>query len=420
MPFNDYNRRSRSVELLLVYLLPSGLINLGNVAAYLFQVLVARNLDLDAYSNFNAIVSAVVILAAPASSIQLVVAQAALAVNRCRAQERRLLERTLAATAVGGVIIIAAAAAAAFGLREDLRLPPAVAIAAIAALIFHLIQVVPVGLLQAHRRYMAAAIILGGNPVVRLLLGLVLIMGPGLGETSAVWSVALPALGATLLGLTLLADVWRGPSYPLPQQAKEILWRTSGRQTLMAIFIVALTNLDVVIARLVLPHDLAGLYSGAAVVGRIAILLPSALAAIIFTESARRHEHGESQGHYWTGLVITALIASGLALAFALTSHTVLTTMLGAKFESAEPVLKVIGIAMAILAVTQAYVMSLAGRNDYRPLGFLVAAVLALVLLPGLLRVNAIELAELMLGINATLLAACLLLCGAGRGRTAS
>ena len=86
-----------------------------------------------------------------------------------------------------------------------------------------------------------------------------------------------------------------------------------------------------------------------------------------------------------------------------------ITLLLGPGFAGAGGLLALTGLAMATLAVTQALVMTLAGRGRFGYLAGLLLATLALGAAPPLLGLDAQQLALLTLCVNLALFAAILL-----------
>lgn len=386
-----------------VYLVPAILINLGNAAAYLFQVLLGRTLDVAQFGQFNAVFSALLILTAPSNFLPLLVAQAAMAGPEL-GQQRRLLTRfaILATLGAGVLTALGVLLAAIAGRRFDMDL--ATGLAAFCVIVFSCLHPITVGLIQARQRYIGAAFVVGGNPLLRLIFGLLLVGGLGLGPAGAMWAVALPVAATFLLGLVLLRDLRRARPAPLSVATQSVLRHAAWRQALSVTLLAAISNMDVVMARLILPEGTAGLYAGAAIVSRIGLLLPSALATIIFTEAARA-----PGAKLWTGLALTAGMAGAIALVFVLGGEWVITLLLGPSFAGAGGLLALTGLAMATLAVTQALVMTLAGRGHFGYLAALSLATLTLGATPPLLGLGAQQLALLTLGVNLALFAVILL-----------
>lgn len=393
----------------LVFLVPAILINAGNVCAYLFQMVAGRVLDVAEFGAFNALFSATLICLAPANVLPLVVAQTAIEARNEPGAERRILERCLALTALcalGFALIVLIAGkpiAASFDVdRWALSF-------AFAAVLGTILSLITVGLLQARRRYLAAAFVTAGNPFLRFALGLPLLAFFGLGLSGAMASVALPLFLTFALGLYYLRNLFSAPARALPGQMVNTLRRTAGWQLAVVTLLTAFPNIDIVVGKFILTPENSGLYAGAAIVSRIALLLPAALASIIFTEAAHSHEGEastpETRRSALIGIGLTVSLAGGLALVFGLFAELIITVLLGEAFIGAAPILRLTAAAMATLSVTQAIIMLLAGRRRFGSLVPLVLAVALMICVPPFFELQAGEIAIMVLTVNLVLLA---------------
>lgn len=365
------------------YILPALIINVGNAAAYLFQMVLGRFLSLEAFSSFAALFSSVLIFSAPANFIVFVVTQVAISIGRDPPRERVLLDRALIFATGFGIVLAVLAALFMLFASAQLGMEPSVLVAALATIVSSCIHPVIIGFAQARRDYVGAALIQGGNPILRFVGG-VLAAALGAGVAGAMWSVAIPVILTMAFGLYLLRDLWHVAPGLLSTETYAFLRRTTLRQMLVGTLLILLSNVDVLVARLVLANDIAGLYSAAAVISRVALLLPTAVTGIIFSEAVHGGKNGGDDHHrgLLLALIATAGLAAAAGLAFIVAADPVMTLLLGSKFAPAAGLLRLTGAAMAMLSISQVIVMTLVGRGDFGLLAALAIGVGLQVLVP--------------------------------------
>lgn len=242
----------------------------------------------------------------------------------------------------------------------------------------------------------------------RLACGVLLVTLLGFGVPGAMFACALSLIIAFLLGLWLERELLFAPGPPLPllELGRDAV-RFGWPQLLTALLVSGLTTLDVALVRTLDTPEAAGLYASASVIGRMGLLLPGALTGIIFVEAARAR----------AGL---KLVIITMALAFALAACVLLPVLiapkwilgllLGERYVDAAPMLQVTTAAMCCMAVAQAAMMHLLGRRTYGYTIILGAAFAGFLLAVYVLKPRALDMAWLLLIINALVLVGCALL----------
>jgi O-antigen/teichoic acid export membrane protein len=357
-----------------VYVLPSVLINIGAAAALVFQMLLGRYLSVAEFGAFNALLGVVNILWAPAGIVSLVFAHLAIGAGSTLAVQARLLNGALIAIGSPAAVVLLAGWIASDPIAARCGIAPGTVLGVLCAATWIYMHSVPVGLLQARRSYTEYAMAQSAVPIFRLLLGVVFVAWLGSGLEGAMWAVAIPVLIALSYALLCLADAVRIAVHgrQTSRPSKFLLAEfgaLSIPQILIAICLAVLTNIDVVIVARLFPGEAAGLYSGAAVLSRVALLLPTAIAGMIFSESAHAASTGSKvEARIDRGLIITMALAATAATAVLLGAHWLLLLTFGARFTPGARLFGILSTAMAALSIAQAMTMHAAGRRDWRPL----------------------------------------------------
>jgi O-antigen/teichoic acid export membrane protein len=262
----------------------------GNLVAYLFTVIVARQLGPASYGALGGLLAIVIALAVPGMALQLVVARR-VAVGRRDgvapgALEAAVLRLALRLGVVAGVPALAAAPLLADYLHLG-SLGPPVWLAVNLALLPPLFAVS--GLLQGGERFGALTGVLLLVAAGKLPLGVALVAA-GYGVEGALAGVAAGTLAAVLLGVAACAPARRRPA---PQGLDRAgpgpaagLGPELAAATLGILGLVALTNLDLLLARHYLSAADSGLYAAGSVVAKVTYWAPLAGLMVLFPRLA--------------------------------------------------------------------------------------------------------------------------------------
>ena len=164
--------------LFAIYFLPTIIVNLGYVFAFLFQFILVRALTVSEVGAFNASLSLVNIVMAPASIVVLALSRAvARALANGPGEVRVIVERSTMIGLTAATAIVAVGSAAARPLGHLVRVEDtATVILVLILLASSLLHLLVVGWLQGVMRYVAAAVMLAGMPTLRFLFGIPLLM----------------------------------------------------------------------------------------------------------------------------------------------------------------------------------------------------------------------------------------------------
>jgi len=295
---------------------------LMNAAVYLFTLLAARRLGPEAYSVVAALMGVVLVVNVLALGVQATTAR------RVAQKDGPAVETTMLATArraalVLGLVCLALSPVASAVLRLDNWLTAATVAVTAAALTVTGAQL---GILQGRRTWQSFALLSVAMGAGRLLVG---------GVAIALWPTPLGAMSGVAIGALVPILVGHrltrsrsatppAPGLPAPASRAPIgLLREVAHDshTLLAFF--ALTQVDVLAARVTLPADEAGTYASGLILSKAVLFLPTFVTVMAFPALARRagHRHLHLLGLaviLAIGLVavVATLVVPDLALVF--------------------------------------------------------------------------------------------------------
>jgi O-antigen/teichoic acid export membrane protein len=177
---------------------------------------------------------------------------------------------------------------------------------------------------------------------------------------AAMIGVALAAWAPALVGALALGHI--GPNTPArtaadrgEQLLREVL---SNSHALLAFF--ALSNADVVVARVVFDEHVAGLYAGGLILTKAVLFLPQFVVVVAFPSMASA---AGRQSVYLKGLVVVAVIGGTATLGAALLSDLAVTFVGGSAYREIEPLVAWFALLGTVLAMIQILVYEVVARQ---------------------------------------------------------
>jgi O-antigen/teichoic acid export membrane protein len=345
----------------------------GHVGNYLFYVLAARALSPAQFADVSAMTALATIAFMPATGVQAATARdTALLLASGRAEEAHGLVRWLAQRVVlfqaclAGVLVVGTpAAVVALGLSS-----PSVWLTGVVWLVLGIGLQMSLGPLQGRELFGTVGAVLAGP--MGALRPLLLVPGVALGGVAG----ALGALVvATLVGLTGVVAVLRRAlrGRPTKRAALSGVWPAVLALTAFA----SLTNADVIAAKMVLSPTDAGLYSSAALLGKIALYAPSALALVLLPKVTSRLQAGlDVRGPalltlaatLGTGLLVTATILAA--------PSSLVSLVFGADYRAAYVLAAPIAAVMTLASLLQVHLMVTLASGERAAIGIVAGAAL--------------------------------------------
>lgn len=347
-----------------------GLMLLASATNYGSNIIFSRLLSPSSYGDLTALIAFSVIVAVPTGAAQTVVAEriAVLLSEGKRDEARYLVRHALAHVAMIALILGLAYSACIPFIKPVLGLQtigPAIALAPLLVLSFFIPAAY--GLLQGMERFVALGSILLAVAVSRIVIGVPwTLLGGGAGGPLIGQAVGcLLALGATAyLSRNYLLRHGTGA-------ARAGLRRRPDRRTLAAggVFIgfALISNLDVLLAKLLLSAHAAGEYAALVTVEKIVIFLPGAVAIVMVPSAAKaKHIDGSAGRILRIAALLVAITTLSVAVPASLAPHLLLTLMFGAKYvHAAAGVLPIVcaGAGLALLYLLVVYTVAIQDRR---------------------------------------------------------
>lgn len=360
------------------------LLNSSNIFSYLFQLVAGRSLTTGDYGSFNALNSMAVILSAPVAVLPLVFSRYTVKLDaRGLGQVKSLLvEGFRWMVFIAGALFLVGLAAIPW-LQDFLHLDTKIPIVImLVQLTLSLLFPVLLGMIQGLHRFTAFGICGSSVSLVRFLSGLLFVSALGWGVNGALLSGAIGTLFAMGIALWTVRDILQVPGEALPHDLFSEMRRYSFPVFLSTTMVMALGNLDIVLVKHYCSAEEAGLYSTAAILGRIALFLPGVLIVVLFPEAAKAQTTGKEDSRtLWVSLGLTAFLGGSFALACTLWPEQIIALLFGEKYLAGAELLKIVSLAMAMLAIANVIFTYCLARSEFQFLWPLAIGVVMMLLL---------------------------------------
>lgn len=312
---------------------------IANIASYLLHLPASRWLGPAGYGEFASLLAAQLVLAVPALALQTVAAREVVHGRSIRAV--RVLGNRC--TAIVAALALALAPIVSWALDTGMWSTFAALVTAPMLVLLATEQ----GLLQGAGRFGELSLVLAGAGVGKVLPAVVVLYlggGPGL-------ALAASAAGTAVVALTarILAGHGDGASAPSRIGVGAVL---AASQVQLAL--IALSSMDLVIARMVLTNDDAGLYALGAVATKVAFWLPQAVGVVLYPKMA---SPDHSAGAVRSALAVLVGLGAVLVLGVAIASPLV-PMLVGSDYAPVQSLLWVFALHGACLAVLQGALLS--------------------------------------------------------------
>jgi O-antigen/teichoic acid export membrane protein len=330
------------------------ILNSANLFNYVFQLIIARSLPTADYGIFNALNSFSIMVLAPLGVIPFIITRytVRLSANQLE-QVKMLMWKFFQGLLIIGIALLIIGLLALPWLKSYLHITSNVPI-----LIVLITEVVSLfspilgATLQGLHRLIVFSWVGTGSTIIRVILALILVTWLGWGINGALLTGLITAIIVLGWCFWLLRDVLQQPLAPLPPGIFREMARYAVPVTLFTILTSYAHNIDLVLVQHFLPED-SGHYATATILGKIAFFVPGVLAFVLFPEAAKNQEEGEENPRFlWITLWATALLGGGVALIFNLFPEMIISLLFGKQYVESAPLLQIISIAMALLALS--------------------------------------------------------------------
>ena len=319
-----------------------------NIGTYAFQMVAARLLGPSQYGAVAGMMALLMVLSVVQLGLQATAARRiASAPEDVAAIEQTVLTTTWRAALLLGLLAVAASPAVWWLLRLD-GLLPAVLLG---------LCVVPVtvmggqaGVLQGERRWLSLSLMYLSVGVPRVLVGgVALAISPT--ETSAMVGVLAASWLPVLIGSWALRN--RAHDAIVSEHDRDVrrdVRRETYASSVALLAFVALSNLDVVVARNVLDDHQAGLYAGGLIVTKAVLFLPQFAVVILFPSMSTA---GESRAALMRGLAFLTGLGVACVAGTYLLSDLALVFIGGDDYVDVQDLLWLFATIGGLLSVLQ-------------------------------------------------------------------
>lgn len=355
--------------------------NLGNVFAYLFQVVIARVLSAEDFGAFNALNSLAVVIAAPVTVLPVVFSRYTVQLMQDGlGQVKCLLTDSLRLFFLLSIFVFLIGLLALPWLKDYLHLEQSTPIIIILVqLILSLLFPILIGVLQGLHRFGFMGIASSSVALLRFLGAVIFVYFLIWGVNGALFSTIFGMLAAMAIAYWGLKDVFQQNRVTPPVGLYKKMAIYAFPVFICTSMMTMLGNLDITLVRHYCSAEEAGLYAMAAILGRIALFLPGALLVVLFPVAAKAsHEDNEDQRILWLSMAMTALLGGGFSLICWLFPEQLISLLFGSKYLAAATLLQKISLAMALLAITNVIFMYSLARHSFGFLWFLVIGVISM------------------------------------------
>jgi O-antigen/teichoic acid export membrane protein len=334
---------------------------IGHLGNYLFYVLAARALSPAQFAEVSAMTALATIAFMPATGVQAATARdTALLLASGKTEEADGLVRWLARrvllfqACLAGVLVLGTpVAVVTLGLSSS-----TVWLTGVLWLVLGIGLQLSLGPLQGRELFGAVGGVLAGP--MGALRPLLLMPGVALGGVAG----ALGALAvATVVGLAgVIAILFRALKGSTTRPAAlSGVWPAVAALTAFA----SLTNADVIAAKVVLSPTDAGLYSSAALLGKIALYAPSALALVLLPKVTSRLRTGQDV-HRPALLTLAATLGTGLLVTATILAapSSLVSLVFGADYHAAYVLAAPIAAVMTVASLLQVHLMITLASGD--------------------------------------------------------
>ncbi|MEZ5152849.1 polysaccharide biosynthesis protein [Rhodococcus zopfii] len=315
----------------------------ASLASYLLHLPASRWLGPAGYGEFASLLAAQLVLAVPALALQTVVARETVHGSGTEAL-RRLGYRCTALAAALAIVLVPVVAWA-----LDTSLTGAFGSLVTAPLL--VLLAAEQGLLQGRGRFAALSVVLAAAGIAKVVPAVAVLAvggGPGAALLAGAVGTGIVAAGAAVIAgrggdAAAVPDAPRAPGIAAVLRASQV-----------QLALIAMTSLDLLLARMVLDADAAGLYALGAVATKIAFWLPQAVGVVLYPQMANPARSGAAVRSALTVLVgLGAVLVAGAALC-----APIVPLLVGDAYTPVQSLLWVFALQGACLAVLQGGLLS--------------------------------------------------------------
>lgn len=325
---------------------------IGHLGNYLFYVIAGHSLGRERFAEVSAMIAFATIVYTPFSGLQASVARDVARLRSAGDQAgvsgyvRRLARRVGPIVGCLAVVLALAVPVISSWLKLD---TPWLAGLAVVWILLWIMLLVGASIAQGLERFWIVGFIFAGpQGFLRPLFLPLGILAAGISGSM------LAMIAATLVGLVLLAAPVRTALATPPRRVDSI--KVAG-PVLALVSFALITNVDQLAAKSALTAADASLYSAAALLGKIALFAPAALAVVLLPRASAAKARGDDpSGQVLVTMAVTAATGLGITAVLALMPPQFLELTFGADFVGARPLLGPLALVMTGAAILNVHI----------------------------------------------------------------
>jgi O-antigen/teichoic acid export membrane protein len=260
-------------------------------------------------------------------------------------------------------------------LTSFLKLPSIVPVILVSPIIIFMV-LLPLnrGILQGLQRFTDSIINQSVDPLLKLVLGILLVRFVGWGVNGAIVAIVFATLAAYYIGYLPLKPILKTPAAPLktiPQEVKQYSF------VALAAFLIATTlmNIDILLVKHYLPAHEAGLYTALSNIGKIILFVSSPVVSVMFPMISDLHGRAEKHYHLLVQSILLVILICVVGVSgYFLLPEFVITVLYGSAYLSIAPLLGLFGIVMMLYSLINLWVNYFLSIGDSRFVWWLAAS----------------------------------------------
>ncbi len=339
-----------------------------SIGAFAFYLIAGRALGPDAYGLVAALQSLVVIVALPIAALQWSTARiAAAATDNTQADGQAAYRRGLVLS-TGVAVVLAGIATIVTALlwttNGDIPFWPLI------ITYFTIVLMVPLfiacGNLQGQHRFTGFAWSYASTGVLRAPLLLLLLLIPFSDVDAAMMASLMATAVGSLWATSLTRSDLRIRTRPTPAMWRNFLSPLPAA-TVGLIGIGVLANVDVIVAKLVIGGEQAGLFGAASVMAKSLLVVPQALTIVLLPRVVQREARGQRTGSLLAAGVLVMALTGLLAMIAAIPlAEPMINIAFGSQYTAASTLLVPFFGATTLLGALLILVNHHVARSDHR------------------------------------------------------
>lgn len=305
----------------------------SNFLAFLLNLFLARTLTYSDYGIFTSLLSLIALFTIPTMSFQTVILRFiskhfALNENEHASffYKRALIYVGLTGFIIFTIFVIASQQISAFLKISDSRL--VILVGLIVATSY--ISVVNISVLQSLLKFKFMSFISVTSGTIKLLCGILLVY-LGYEVAGALWAIFLMFLITFILGFFPLKKIIIKNTKKIAFPNKEIfLYAVPTSIAVLSIY--SLVSADVILVKHFFSADMAGLYGGLSVIGRVIFFFTAPIPSVMFPILVKKHTRSESFNNiFYLSIIGVLFLSLGITVIYFLFPNFIIQLFLGGR-----------------------------------------------------------------------------------------